>query len=178
MSNVLFISDIHFGHKNIVKFGKSTGTVFRTGDCCIENMQHIIKNWNKKVTKRDQVFVLGDVAFSKEGFDALHELNGTKVLIRGNHDNLFSTDEYLKVFKSVEGIVRYKEFWLTHAPVHPMELRGKKNIHGHVHHCSIKAAFSDEYDTNYINVCCEALGETPISLEEIRNGTYNRIRKC
>lgn len=43
MSNVLFISDTHFAHKNIVNFGKSTGTVFRTGDCCIENMYQIIK---------------------------------------------------------------------------------------------------------------------------------------
>lgn len=178
MSEVFFISDLHFGHKKIIEFGKVTGTAYRSGDNWQENMHNIVVNWNRVVGKRDKVFVLGDVAFNQEGFDALNELNGTKTLIRGNHDNYFKTDDWLKVFDSVEGLYRYKEFWLSHAPIHPLELRGKKNIHGHVHQHSIRNTYTNEYDPNYICVCCEPLGETPISLKQIRDGTYDRIRKC
>jgi calcineurin-like phosphoesterase family protein len=178
MSETFFISDLHFGHKKIIEFGKSTGTVHRSGDTYQENMHNIITKWNSVVTKRDKVFVHGDVAFSQEGYDALFELNGSKTLVRGNHDCKFTTEEWLKVFDSVEGIVRYKDYWLTHAPIHPLELRGKKNIHGHVHQYSIRNTYTNELDPNYLNVSCEALGETPISLTQIRNGEYDTIRRC
>lgn len=177
MSESFFISDLHFQHKKIVEFGKSTGTVYRTGVNWEENMQHIVQNWNNVVSKRDKVFVLGDVAFGPIGFKALQELNGTKTLIRGNHDNYYETEQWLQVFDSVEGLYRYKEFWLSHAPIHPLELRGKRNIHGHVHQYSICDS-DGKYDPNYINVSCEAINETPISLTQIRDGTYDKIRKC
>jgi calcineurin-like phosphoesterase family protein len=178
MAQTFFIGDLHFGHKRIIEFGRSTGTTYRTGDNYLENMHHIAINWNKVVTKRCKVFVLGDTAFTEEGFECLKELNGKKVLVRGNHDNYFSTEKWLEVFESVEGIVRYKNYWLSHAPIHPLELRGKFNIHGHTHQHSIRNQYTNEYDERYINVSCEAIGETPISLHQLRNGEYNKIRRC
>lgn len=155
-----------------------TGTVYRSGDNYLENMHNIIKKCNSIVTKRDKLFLLGDTAFTQEGFDALREINGSKTLIRGNHDGKFSTKQWLEIFNSVEGIVKYKGFWLTHAPIHPLELRGKRNIHGHVHQHSIRNTYTNELDPNYINVTCEALDETPISLTQIKDGTYDKIRRC
>lgn len=180
MSETYFIGDLHYGHKRITDFKNplEPENKYRTGDNCIENMHQIVTNWNSRVTKRDRVYVLGDAAFTQEGFEALKELKGTKILVRGNHDNAFTTQQWLEVFESVEGIVRYKEFWLTHAPIHPCELRGKKNIHGHVHYNSVKNAYLNTYDPNYINVSCEAIGETPVSLQEIRSGAYDLMRKC
>ena len=67
MSKVYFISDLHFGHKKITEFGGD----LRTGNSWEENMEAIIDNWNNTVTKRDIVYVLGDVAFNKQGFDSL-----------------------------------------------------------------------------------------------------------
>jgi calcineurin-like phosphoesterase family protein len=58
-------------------------------------------------------------------FDIIDELNGRKILIRGNHDN-FKIGEYLKHFEDVQGICKYKGFWVSHAPIHPAELRGGK----------------------------------------------------
>lgn len=178
MCEVFFMSDFHFGHRKIVEFGKSTGTVYRSGDTCEENMHNIITKCNSVVTKRDKLFILGDVAFTQAGFDALGEIAGSKILVRGNHDNKFTTEQWLTHFDSVEGIVKYKDFWLTHAPLHPLELRGKKNIHGHVHQFSIRNTYTNELDPNYISVTCEALNETPISLTEILDGTYDKIRRC
>ena len=180
MSEVLFISDLHFGHANIVKFGRQLDPLapLRSGEDWIENMHNIINKWNAKVTKRDTVYVLGDIAFNVVGFEALKELIGNKIMIRGNHDEKFTTEQWLTVFKSVESLVKYKEYWLSHPPIHPAELRGRQNIHGHVHHASIRNTYTNVYDDRYINVSCEAINETPISLDEIRYGTYWKNKRC
>lgn len=157
MANVLFTSDLHFGHKNIHKFRLEV-------ESTEHNEQRIILDWNNKVTKRDIVYVLGDAAFTMESVHLFSALNGIKILIRGNHDNL-DTHVYLKYFKSVEGLYKYKEFWLSHAPIHPNELRGKVNLHGHVHYASVN-------DSRYVNMSVEnlwSLGyKSLISLDEVR----------
>lgn len=170
MSRVYFISDLHLGHKNILNFSGN----LRDGDCPIEHDHIIIAKWNSTVRKRDLVYVLGDVCMYKD-LSILDELGGRKILIRGNHD-VQTTSEYLKYFEEVHGITRYKEFWLSHCPIHPAELRGKKNIHGHVHGSSIKNAYG-EYDERYINVCCEAIDSFPRPFEDIRDGTYWSYKK-
>jgi calcineurin-like phosphoesterase family protein len=157
MANIWFTSDLHFGHKNIQKFRLEV-------ESSEHNEQHITLDWNNKVTKRDIVYVLGDAAFTMESVHLFSALPGTKILIRGNHDNL-DTQVYLKYFKSVEGLLKYKEFWLSHAPIHPNELRGKVNLHGHVHYASIN-------DSRYVNMSVENLWSlgynSLISLDEVR----------
>lgn len=167
MSQVFFISDLHFGHKRITDFSPK----LRTGDDWLENMHILIANWNSVVKKRDVVWVLGDVAFSQDGYDALGELAGRKKMVRGNHDEYFTTEEWLKHFESVDGFVKYKQYWLSHAPMHPAELRGRGNIHGHVHSNHIRNAYG-ELDGRYINVSAEAVRETPISFQHILSGWY------
>ena len=178
MSRVFFISDLHFGHKKIVQFGNQNGISLRSGDTYVENMHIIAQNCIDTVTKRDLLYILGDAAFTEDGLEAIKEIPGRKILVRGNHDNYFKTEQLLRVFESIEGLVRYKNAWLSHAPIHPAELRGKINIHGHVHNQSIRNQYTGEYDERYINVCCEAVGEKPISYQEIIDGTYQKIRKC
>jgi len=148
------IGDLHFGHKNVQKFRKDMGFANE-----LEHRHYVMEQWNKTVTKRDKVYVLGDACFTMEAIEDIGKLNGTKILIRGNHDNL-NTRVYLKVFKEVEGIVRYKHAWLTHAPIHPDELRGKINIHGHVHYANID-------DNRYENVCLENVNYKPIEWFEL-----------
>ncbi len=176
MSKVYFISDLHFGHKRIIEFSGE----YRTGDTWEENAEVLVDNWNSVVTKRDTVFVLGDVAFSRVGFEYVRRLKGNLRLIMGNHDQ-FKSAKYLEVFNSIHGIMKYRGYWLTHCPIHPRELshsnKMEKNIHGHVHANSI---MTDKhwYDKNYINVCCEAINETPISFADIDSGEYWNIKKC
>ena len=159
MANVLFCSDLHFGHKNIHKFREYYG--FPDEEA---HRKQICKEWKDKVTKRDIVYVLGDACFTQETVGDFATLPGRKILIRGNHD-LLDTTEYLKYFDGVYGLLKYKEFWLSHAPVHPDELREKVNLHGHVHYASIK-------DKRYLNCCPENLwpivGNCLISLQEVR----------
>lgn len=174
MANVYFISDIHFGHKNILKFGRCPdGTnPWRSGNDHVENMYNIAENWIRTVTKRDIIWVLGDIAFDQEGFDLLKTLPGRKKMVRGNHDDHFTTQQWLEVFETVESMVKYKGFWLTHCPIHPSELWGKRNIHGHIHQNLVKKE-DGTVDDRYVNVCVEHINETPISFEEIRSRFYN-----
>lgn len=158
MANVLFCSDLHFGHTNIGKFRNS----FIASE--EENRQKICEDWRKKVTKRDIVYVLGDACFTQETVGEFGGLPGKKILLRGNHD-LLNTQVYLKYFDDVYGLLKYKEFWLSHAPIHPDELRSKVNLHGHVHYGTLP-------DKRYLNCCPENLwplvGSSLISLDEVR----------
>lgn len=158
MSNVLFISDLHLGHENIMKFSSE----HRAGSDITEHDAWIVERWNSVVRPKDVVYLLGDVAFTPTGLTSIARLNGRIKLLRGNHDE-FSTAIYSELFDDLlPGLFKYKEFWLSHCPIHPAELRGRRNIHGHVHHKSIP-------DDRYINVCVEPLRGAPISLDQIRS---------
>jgi len=165
MSNVWFCSDLHLGHKNIGKF--RAPLVNSEG----ENSRRIITDWQTNVGKRDVVFVLGDFCFNKELYDTLNLPGFQKYLIRGNHDR-FQTSQYLKFFDEIEGLFKYKGFWLSHSPIHPDELRGKPNLHGHVHFSSIP-------DTRYFNCCPENLwpkyGRCLVTLDEVRKHFDNTV---
>lgn len=153
---VFFISDLHLGHKKICEFSSQYRGNCQTVE---EHDSWLINQWNSVVSKQDLVWVLGDVAFSKEGLAKVKLLNGTKHLILGNHDQ-FTYEEYRQYFQKIHGFMKYKGHWLSHAPVHPNQLRGFRNIHGHVHHNTLP-------DSSYINVSVEALEGKPIVLDLI-----------
>ena len=152
MSHVYMIGDLHFGHSRIPNFR----TMFSTE---AEHTDYICGNWKTTVTERDVVYVLGDAAFTQAGLERIGELPGRKILVRGNHDGL-KTIRYMAVFDEVEGIYPYKHSWLTHCPIHPAELRGRFNVHGHTH--------AGGPDGDYFDVCCEHIGYTPIRYDKIR----------
>lgn len=158
MSTPRFIGDLHLGHKKIVEFsGPLRGNV-TTVD---EHDEWIVKQWNKVVSKTDIVYVHGDICFDKEKLPLLDRMKGRKILLLGNHDQ-FDLSDYQKYFEKIHGFMKYKGFWLSHSPIHPAELRGKVNVHGHVHHNTIA-------DPRYINVSVEALNGMPIRLDELRD---------
>lgn len=157
MSRVFFISDLHLGHKRIVEFsGVQRGNV-KTLE---EHDAWIVDSWNRVVTKQDLVWILGDVCFDKTKLPLLKELRGSKHLILGNHDE-FKLEEYQLYFNKVHGFQKYKGVWLSHAPIHPEQLRGTWNIHGHVHRNSLT-------DLRYINVSVEALNGVPLSWDRFQ----------
>lgn len=78
-----YISDLHFCHKNIIKYDERPFA-------SVEEMNEIlINNWNQIVKKdSDTTYILGDFVWG--GYDKWREtilrLRGHKVLIKGNHD--------------------------------------------------------------------------------------------
>jgi len=156
---VFICSDPHFGHKNLITGKRGFNTVE-------EHDQLIIDNWNKVVHKKDKVFLLGDIAMeTHKYYHLLAKLNGLIHLIPGNHDSPQHIKHLLNYVDKISGTIKYKGYWLSHIPIHPDELRGKKNIHGHVHEKTL-----DDY--RYINVSMEAINYTPVNFEDIKNETY------
>ena len=77
-----FISDLHLGHANVIRFD---GRPWET----VEEMDAgIIRRWNSKVRGEDHVYVIGDFAYRNRTpiSDYVQQLNGYIHLIRGNHD--------------------------------------------------------------------------------------------
>lgn len=87
-ARTLYIADCHFYHRRL------NSEMDKRGFSSVEEMNdHMIRQWNAKVTKNDTVYILGDFSLAG-GFQTsgiLDCLNGKKHLITGNHD-----DRYLK----------------------------------------------------------------------------------
>jgi calcineurin-like phosphoesterase family protein len=150
------IGDTHFGHKRVIEFEKEK----RPFSSIEEHDQALVDNWNSVVTKRDIVWHLGDVLFTKESFELLSRLNGLKKLVLGNHD-VFPLTEYQKHFSEIYGAVKYKGFILTHVPIHDSQFyRFRGNIHGHLHSSRLE-------DDRYINVSAEQIGLTPVPFDKL-----------
>lgn len=155
MSRVFLISDHHLGHDSVLKFEREG----RRGTTIDEHNQWLMQAHNSRVTKRDTVWFLGDVAFRIEALELLKQFNGTLNLVLGNHDN-FDWGVYAKYFSKVKALHPYKGGVLTHVPVHNSELdRWALNYHGHIHS---KQAPSEQH----INCCVEQCDGVPRTLEE------------
>lgn len=162
MSNVFFIGDMHFGHKNIIKYGRKypDGTdppnIDLLFDCQVECYNSVVRK------KKDVVYLLGDIWFDHVSLHRFApQMNGIKILVKGNHDYLKAAD-YLLYCDDVHGLHKRYGVWLSHAPIHPQELRGCPNVHGHIHH---KA---QNVGSMYYNVNIDVAGFFPTSLDEIK----------
>ena len=167
MARVFFTSDLHFGHKNL--------TEGLRGMSPEESDALIIANWNKVVSKRDIVYVLGDITMEKHKKISyyLSQLNGHIRIVGGNHDNARCCHEYRELGITVMGVLHYKGFICTHIPIHETQLEGfAGNIHGHIHKQGDIEGLG-KYNppsldsTKYYNVNTEFHNYTPIPFEEI-----------
>jgi calcineurin-like phosphoesterase family protein len=77
-----FSSDEHFGHQNIIKF---SGRPYKDVP---EMNEALVENWNATVGHDDKVWMLGDIVMGHiaETLPLCARLNGTKILLCGNHD--------------------------------------------------------------------------------------------
>ncbi|HHD72457.1 MAG TPA: hypothetical protein ENL02_00835 [Epsilonproteobacteria bacterium] len=79
------IADTHFGHENIGKFepvrlSEAERVGYRDQD------RFLIDRWNNAVGPEDTVLHLGDFCLKRSPRDYLKKLNGSKMLLPGNHD--------------------------------------------------------------------------------------------
>lgn len=82
LRNIYFTSDWHIGHKNVLAFSNRP---FKD----VEHMhQKLINNYNASVCPKDICYFIGDMGLcsSKIMKSVIEQLNGTKILILGNHD--------------------------------------------------------------------------------------------
>ncbi len=158
MPKRFYISDTHFGHKNIAQY-KDKNRPFATSD---EHDKSLIDAWNKAVSPKDTVYHLGDILSRKNSsLDILKKLNGKKILIMGNHETE-NIDEYRKYFDDCKAMLVEDDILFSHYPVHPsqLEFKQKFNVHGHMHKKIIN-------DNRYINISAEHINFTPIEHKDL-----------
>ena len=158
-----FTSDIHFGHKNVIRYCN------RPYKTVLEMNQSIVENWNKKITDGDRVFVVGDVFVCKieEAAQWIKKLNGHKILVKGNHDygerKMIEAgfDEFYRRscdYTFPDG----RKALLQHFPLPDCLLKEYDlMIHGHIH-------ISDRVIGKKVNVSCDIWNYEPVSAEEIQ----------
>lgn len=169
MSQVRFIADLHLGHKFMAEH--------RGFESIAAHDEHIIAQWNSVVNKRDITYILGDVTMEKtDSYPLLNRLNGAKKVVLGNHDLPKHVPELLKYVETVSGMEKYKGIFLTHCPIHPMELehRVSRNIHGHIHDNQVMYPVTalgiklfERVDRRYHCVSCEQVDYKPKTLAEL-----------
>ena len=152
---IYYTSDLHFGHKNILKWEN------RKCDSIEEMDEMLIRNFNSRVTNEDDVYILGDVSFYhqfEKNRELISRLHGKKHLVKGNHD--FGICKYCKDL--FETILPYQEIKdenrdviLFHYPIFNWNKQkyGAYHLYGHVHsdkefQLNIKDSFNVGVDVN------------------------------
>lgn len=152
--NVYMVSDLHIGHKNILKHSPQRINIMGLkDDTDVEGHDRWIKEmWLNTVKRGDHVYVLGDFIMSNREYAMryLHVLKskGCHIhLIVGNHDsvtvkleNMFKSIDLIKVVdfkKTAFPFIEEESFTcvLCHYPMKswPRKCHGSVNLYGHVH---------------------------------------------
>ena len=149
-------SDIHFGHRNIIKYcPKRARQVWGLEDEIPDSEIHymnerIISNWNSIVSPEDETYILGDVCMGivENTSKCIDRLNGKKYLIRGNHDRTLTrvkdgvsyadgrfefVKDYHEMSVKVDGVKHM--LIMSHFPISHWNgmNQGTIMLHGHLH---------------------------------------------
>jgi len=156
-----FTADLHFDDDRLNLYGRDL--VFKSKE---EYAKNIIKNFNNVIMPNDNLYIVGDVSFTPEGFEYLNRLNCGKFLIKGNYDDSSKTakfpitDDFLrKYFHGIyddlyKNLCMKEDVYINHYPTN-----GKGdifNIVGHIHG-------TWKVQRNMINVGVDAWHFRPVS---------------
>lgn len=184
--SIFTISDNHFQNENIIRY---CGRPFEDAAHAQEVM---INNWNLVVQPEDTVVVCGDfIMGSPDGIpDILNRLNGSIILVRGNHD----TDRKIERFQSefsdkiievcdTKYITYRGYYWVfCHFPLVNAEFGMMVSarhadvvyVHGHVHN----SCPHENPEFHAFNVSADVINFTPIkltNLAKVADGWKGRV---
>jgi len=140
MSNVLFSSDTHWGHYNIIRHCNRPWSIEEHDDALVEK-------WNSVVGKKDVVYHLGDFAMFKSVGDGDRmkayrrtrmRLNGKIKICLGNHDKMSreTYDCFSEVYEGLKDLtIEHQKVTICHYPMRSWNcsFHGAWQLFGHVH---------------------------------------------
>ncbi|MBR6483651.1 MAG: metallophosphoesterase [Clostridiales bacterium] len=165
-----YIADPHFGHERIITL---CSRPFKDAD---EMDRVMIERWNKAVTDKDDVYIIGDLCHRSllKPSEYLRMLKGRKHLITGNHDDvIFKDPDALSMFESIDQMKTVKDngkkIFLCHYPVAewPGYFSGTCHFYGHIHNTKNKSYEIMKELDNAFNVGAELLDYTPRTADKI-----------
>lgn len=182
MKQTFFISDLHFGHRNVLAYDNRPFATIEEHD------EELIKRWNSRLSSNDTGWILGDLGwYSSDRMESiLKRLNGEKRLCIGNHDKKLL--ENPNVRSQFVEICDYKEIYLSRkqgivlshypSPCFNRHFYGWLHFYGHVHNSfewnmmeRVKYEMEALYDKpcHMFNVGCMMpyMDYTPRTAEEI-----------
>jgi len=172
MSSDYFSADLHWWHRNIMKYCK------RPFKDVHEMNKTLIHRHNKVVGKNDRVYLLGDVCFGSAGKTKglLEQMNGIKYLVYGNHDGVIRKNpelqeyfEWCKDYAEItiqDKVTKKPQFIiLSHYAMRVWNRRhhGSWQLYGHSH-----GTLPDDPDALQIDVGVDSHDYYPISYEDIK----------
>lgn len=139
--------------------------------------EKIQKNWNSAISDRDTVVIPGDISWAltlneaRSDFQFIHELNGTKLLGKGNHDFWWATVKKINNFFEECGFdslrILYNNAYITDDRIV----------------CGTRCWFPDESlqnavnNANYAKIINREIGRLTLSLEsavDLRSGHFKK----
>lgn len=129
--NLFATSDPHLSHSNILNYTQRHNHFKNV----TEMNESLIERFNKKVSEKDTTIILGDFCFGnvKMFREFWYALNGTKILVKGNHDRQIPED--ILWYDVVEFSFKSKRFFCSHYShkVWNRSHHGAYHLYGHSH---------------------------------------------
>ncbi len=157
--SIYIISDLHIGHANMAS--KRGFALVKDHD------EHLIKGISEVMTKRDKIYLLGDLSMEKNNYQWLSDIPGVIHVVLGNHDRAQHVQSLIDLGVKASSYVvdKKRRIILSHIPIHPSQLdRFNLNIHGHIHEEKLDEL---KYAHKYINVSAEVLDYKPVLLDSL-----------
>lgn len=167
---ILYISDTHFGHRNIINHDHRP---FADSD---EMDRAMIKFWNGRVSNDDDVYIVGDLIYrsSKDPVWYLRQLKGRKHLITGNHDGVIINDpKAVKYFVDINQILTVtdgdKRIVLCHYPLAEWDgyFHDAWHVYGHIHNNTNTSYSFMKTQGKALNAAACINNYTPASFNEL-----------
>ncbi|MBQ4333434.1 MAG: metallophosphoesterase [Clostridia bacterium] len=163
---IYFTADLHLNHSGIIQM---CGRPFAN----VEEMNHtLIANINARVKQHDTLYILGDVAHKgtvKEANRLIAQINGKKILLRGNHDRHYDECLFADVSDFLEVNFDGQHFALFHYLIEewPRMWHGSIHLHGHQHNKPEHNEAMRKQGLLHYDVGVDANYYCPVSLLEI-----------
>ena len=166
----LYISDLHLGHANAIKFDERPFADVEEMDRCL------IANWNARVSPDDDVYIIGDFCYKSEHTPDwyLAQLKGRKHLVMGNHDGItLKCPEAVKQLVNIDKMMHIKDgINNIHACHFPMAEWNKKmhdswHIYGHIHGDTGEVFRFMAAQERALNAAACINNYTPVSFDEL-----------
>lgn len=165
-----YISDLHFGHANVIKFDERPFVD-------VDEMDRVmIERWNEIVGDNDDVYVVGDFCY-RSGHVAewyLAKLKGRKHLVVGNHDwHTLQNGKAVSMFASVDSMLEVEDcgrmIVLCHYPMAEWRnsMRTTWHVYGNIHNRrGMTYEFMRTLD-RALNAGAPVNGYRPVSFDEL-----------
>lgn len=166
---IYFLSDTHWGETRITP---AFNPFFRPFKSVEEQNETMIANINSIVNEDDELYHLGDVAYTVDGIACMDRINcKNRTLILGNYDlddpakmpllqTAFNGQVYDSMLRQFEGVTMYLNHYPIKGAKHSSAMPHALSIVGHIHGLW-------KVQPNMINVGVDAWHFRPVSLTEI-----------